>query len=151
MSVLEFFQIGLREHSGWRKEPIKLQERIFPVCSSLKIDGLLTNMVNELSAGEFQKVLIAMTIARECPVMLFDEPFAHLDPPSQQEVHALFKQIANEFVVWISTHDLNKIDQSDDKVYWLSDNGDIQSIDNQMLNSYESYLGFYRENVKNNR
>jgi ATP-binding cassette subfamily B protein len=42
----------------------------------------------ELSAGEWRRLLLARALARPAELLVLDEPFAFLDPPSQQRVAA---------------------------------------------------------------
>ena len=60
------------------------------------------------SDGEAQKVLIARALAQSTPVLLLDEPTAHLDLPNRAEVVRMLRRIAVEEnkVVLFSTHDL---------------------------------------------
>ncbi|HWD37862.1 MAG TPA: ABC transporter ATP-binding protein [Fimbriimonas sp.] len=64
--------------------------------------------LNELSGGEKQRVLLARAIAQDTPVVLMDEPTAHLDPAHQVAVAALVKGLtAKGKTVLSAVHDLN--------------------------------------------
>lgn len=63
---------------------------------------------SQLSGGEHQRVLLARALAQESPVMLLDEPTAHLDPSHQVAVARLLAELASEGKAIIAAiHDLN--------------------------------------------
>lgn len=70
---------------------------------------LASRSVQELSGGERQRVVLARALAQETPVLLADEPTAHLDMRHAVELFALLRGIADErgLAVMIVTHDLN--------------------------------------------
>ncbi|MBR2373789.1 MAG: ABC transporter ATP-binding protein [Lentisphaeria bacterium] len=61
---------------------------------------------NQLSGGTYQKVLIAALLARECGVMLLDEPVSSLDPASALRVMKLLQQKKKDAAVMVVVHDL---------------------------------------------
>jgi iron complex transport system ATP-binding protein len=52
--------------------------------------------VQELSGGEAQKVVIARALAQQSPVMLLDEPTAHLDLANQGATFQLAARLSRE-------------------------------------------------------
>ena len=80
---------------------------------------------NSLSDGEKQRVLIAKALAQQTPVILLDEPTAHLDLPNRILVLKLLRQLAHEQnkTILISTHELDLALRLSDRIMLLSDNG----------------------------
>ena len=74
------------------------------------ITGLRHRMVQTLSDGEWQKMMIAKALAQDTPVILLDEPTAFLDYKSKVEVLGLLAHLAHETnkMVLLSTHDLEQ-------------------------------------------
>ena len=67
-------------------------------------DTVLTEGGRDLSAGQRQKIALARAFLRRAPVLLLDEPTAHLDPASADLVMtAIETQMADRTVV-IVTH-----------------------------------------------
>jgi len=63
--------------------------------------------MDELSAGERARVLLARTLATQAPILLVDEPAAHLDPAHQLRLMELLRaEAARGVAVVITLHDL---------------------------------------------
>lgn len=80
---------------------------------------------NCLSDGEKQRVLIAKALAQQTPVILLDEPTAHLDLPNRILVLQLLRRLAHEQgkTILISTHELDLALRLSDRILLLSDHG----------------------------
>ena len=64
--------------------------------------------LDELSLGQFQRVLVARALAQEAPLLLFDEPTAALDPEHQVRTFLLLERlVAAGKSALIVTHELN--------------------------------------------
>lgn len=56
----------------------------------------LDQMVNNLSGGNQQKVVIAKTLAANCNIIIFDEPTRGIDVAAKQEIYKLIAKLADE-------------------------------------------------------
>lgn len=76
--------------------------------------------ISKLSDGERQKVMIARALAQDTPVILLDEPTAHLDLPNRVEIIRLLRKLAHETqkAILMSTHELDLALKASDEI-WL--------------------------------
>lgn len=83
---------------------------------------LRERLVDTLSDGERQKVMIAKALAQQTQIILLDEPTAFLDYPAKAEMMRLLRDLAHKQnkTVFLSTHDLNMALALADKL-WLVD------------------------------
>ena len=84
------------------------------------IEPLCSQLLDTLSDGERQKVMIAKALAQQTPIIFLDEPTAFLDFPSKVEVMQLLRRLARTMqkTIFMSTHDLELALQVADTI-WL--------------------------------
>jgi len=95
VSVQHFVGLGRFAREKLLRGPTKSDREV--VRRSLEQMGLgelASRSVDELSGGEFRRVLIAQALAQEPRILLFDEPIQQLDLRHQLEVMAFARDFA---------------------------------------------------------
>jgi iron complex transport system ATP-binding protein len=82
-----------------------------------------------LSTGEWQRALLARALAQESPLLLLDEPAAHLDPGHRHAVHVVLGDLARtrQRAVLCVSHDLNLAAEFCDRLLLMA-GGTIRSL-----------------------
>ena len=88
----------------------------------LGIEALAGRSILELSGGERQLVMVARALAQDAPILLLDEPTAHLDLRHRVEVLALVRELAREGrAVLVVSHDLSLLARFCDRLAVLAE------------------------------
>jgi len=116
--------MGRTPYLGWLGHPSKKDyEKVKWALDRTQITELTERRVEELSGGEQQLVLVARALAQDAPVVLLDEPTAHLDLQHQATILDLVRTLAQErnLAVLMSMHDLNLVSLYSDRIALLGD------------------------------
>lgn len=103
----------------------KDKDIVFSCINSCGISHLTNNIFTRLSDGEKQRVMIARALAQQTPIILLDEPTAHLDIPNKINIIIMLQRLAKDFnksIVTI-THDLDLALSWSDRVWLMNKQG----------------------------
>lgn len=153
-SVLEVVLMGriphLKRLQFETKEDIKIAENALSECDIL---SLRDKMIDELSAGERQRVIIARALAQEPILLILDEPTSHLDIGHQIQILDLLKRLnrQNNLTIVMVLHDLNLASAYCDRIV-LIDKGEIfqEGSPDQVL-TYQNIESVYKTVVLVNK
>ncbi len=88
------------------------KDAIFKEASLMDLD--LNKNINKqflkLSGGMKQKLLIAIALAKESELLIFDEPTANLDPKARESFYKLLSSLDKDITTIFITHRLDEIE-----------------------------------------
>ena len=76
----------------------------------LDIKSNLHKQFLKLSGGMKQKLLIAIALSKNSPLLVFDEPTANLDPKAREHFYKLLSELDKECSTLFITHRLDEIE-----------------------------------------
>lgn len=121
-SVYEFVLLGRSPHLNPFQLPGEQDHEI--ACGALEAAGILhlaQKPVMEISGGERQLVHVARVFTQQTPVMLLDEPTAHLDLQNQNRIlNLLQKMAAGGSTAVMTTHDPNAAIYAADQIVLMN-------------------------------
>jgi len=130
LDVYSLVSLGRYPYSGWLGTLNTEDKKIIQwAIESTHVETFLNRKVSQLSDGECQKVMLARALAQNTPLIILDEPTAHLDLPSRIELMRLLHQLARKTNkgILISTHELDLALQVADKIWLLKKDGSLEA------------------------
>ena len=93
----------------------------------LNLLPLKDKLIDELSDGQRQKVMIAKSLAQQTPIIVLDEPTAFLDHTSKHHLFATLKQLCVEQgkLIIVSSHDLELMKTYINRSVTMADNNSL--------------------------
>jgi cobalamin transport system ATP-binding protein len=129
-SAWETVLLGRTPHLNWLGQVSSSDENIARhAMQQTNTLQLSARHIGEVSGGEQQRLLLARALTQSAPILLLDEPTAHLDLQHQLTLLTMVQELAhkNNLAVLITLHDLNLVSRFADKVALLN-NGRLHAI-----------------------
>lgn len=111
LTATENVMVPLRAAGVGRRQA---RERAAELLTRVGLEHRMDHRPGDLSGGQQQRVAVARAIALDPPLLIADEPTAHLDYIQVEEVLRLIRELANgERVVVVATHDTRMLPLAD--------------------------------------
>lgn len=118
---------------------------------SLSTFNFHLSFFNAHSDGEKQRILIAKALAQQTPIILLDEPTAHLDLPHRILILRLLRQLAHEQgkAILISTHELDLALALSDRIMLMTPGRGIQLDTPEALKKADAFTPAFGMDIFN--
>ena len=106
---------------------------------------------NAHSDGEKQRILIAKALAQQTPIILLDEPTAHLDLPHRILILRLLRNLAHEQgkTILISTHELDLALALSDRILLMTPGKGIRLDTAENLKKVDAFTRAFNMDIFN--
>jgi ABC-2 type transport system ATP-binding protein len=121
MGVIEYLDFIANVRKIAKSDKRNALDRVIDVCG---LSGVVHKDIGELSKGYRQRVGLAQAIIHNPDILVLDEPTTGLDPNQIIEIRNLIKKLGEEKTVIFSTHILQEVQATCDRVLIIN-NGKI--------------------------
>lgn len=104
---------------GRRKSDVK--DKVTAIIEKVGLAEFANTKVSKLSGGQKQRVAIARALAKETPIIVADEPTGNLDSKSAMGIVQLLKDVAEDHLVIVVTHNYDQFEDCASRRIKLSD------------------------------
>ena len=98
----------------------RLRERTDVVLDACGLRHMYRKVVRELSKGYKQRTALAQALIHDPEIIILDEPTSGLDPHQIVEIRQLIKSLAHGKTVILSTHILQEVEATADRIVIIS-------------------------------
>ena len=130
LDVYTVLTLGRYPYANWFGTLGEADKKIIiETARATGIEQYLAKQLDQLSDGERQKVMITRALVQDTPLIILDEPTAHLDLPSRVEVMRLLRTMARQTkkAIILSTHELDLALQAADTIWLMMPNQSLIS------------------------
>jgi len=136
LTVYELIALGRQPYTNWigtlTDEDLK---QINFAMEQTHLQNLKHKRCDELSDGQLQRVMICRALAQNTPIIILDEPTAHLDIQHKIETFILLKKLAKTLhkTILISTHEIQLALQMATTIWLMTDSGFITGTPKKLI------------------
>ena len=106
LSTFQIASLGRHPHTNWLGVLTEHDKQIINTAlSDVGIFNLKDRLFSSLSDGEKQRAMVAKALAQDTPLILLDEPTAHLDLPNRVEMMRLLRVITSYSIHYTKLYD----------------------------------------------
>ena len=100
LTVFQLVSMGRYPHNDWLGRLTDKDKKIVErSIAQVNLTDYVSRDVDELSDGEQQRVMIAKALAQDTPLIILDEPTAHLDLPNRVERTCKYYRESYSFII----------------------------------------------------
>jgi len=128
LSVSDIVAVGRYPHTNFMGTLTEYDKNeINDALTQCSLLGFESKLYAQLSDGEKQRVMIARALAQDTPLIMLDEPTAHLDLPHRIEMMKTLHHLAKttQKAILLSTHELDLALQWSDTLWLMQTDGTI--------------------------
>jgi iron complex transport system ATP-binding protein len=135
-TLRQLVSFGRSPYTNWFGQLSDEDEAL--VSEAIEMVGLTLlshRMINEVSDGERQRVMIARTLAQDTDIIILDEPTAFLDMPNKFEVIHLLSELTRKKkkTILFTSHDLNIAMREADRLWLITPNALIDGAPEDLV------------------
>jgi iron complex transport system ATP-binding protein len=139
ITVSEIVALGRYNYTNWLgKLSSHDKDKIIESLENVSLGEFINRKFSTLSDGEKQRAIIAKGLASDAPLMLLDEPTAHLDIPNKVSIMTLLRHLTriSRRSVLVASHELDLALKLADEIWlMLSDQTIFRGTPEELISS----------------
>lgn len=122
VSVIDLFQCATSQRPAWFGNNKNIKYKTYELLKMVKAELLINKRLGDLSGGELQRVLLALSLDPMPDILLLDEPVSGVDRHGLEVFYELLGRIKTSYdlTIILISHDLDLIKANADRVVLLN-------------------------------
>lgn len=144
VSVLDLFQAGCSKKPSWLGPNKEIKKKAEGLLGLVKAEGLIHRRIGDLSGGELQRVLLALSLDPMPDILLLDEPVSGVDRNGLEVFYELLYRIksSHDLTILLISHDLELIRKHADRVVLVNKHVVLNGPPDVVMSSPKLYETF---------